>query len=82
MCCCCCCSTDAKPIQREGSQTQACYENDRLLVDELSLNFSDRFIKPYLSRIKRTLERAAARNKRGKAQNEKLEKQLRMAVCI
>lgn len=54
-------------------------ESDKLLVDELSLNFSERFIKPYLNRVKRALERSAARSKRGKAQNEKLEKQLRMA---
>lgn len=54
-------------------------EIDKLFVDELSLNFSERFIKPYLNRVKRALERAATRNKRGKAQNEKLDKQLRMA---
>lgn len=54
-------------------------ETDKLFIDELNANFYERFLAPGLRKFKMVLERAVSRKRKGKAQNEKLERQLRMA---
>ena len=54
-------------------------EADRVLADELTGNLFERFIRPGLQRMKRSLERAASKGNSARVHDAKLERQLRMA---
>lgn len=52
---------------------------DRALTDELTGNLYERFLRPELQRLKKTVERVANKGKKTRPGDAKLEKQLRMA---